>query len=91
MNEKLYYNITEIIVEEIYSETKNKLGVCACEDCTADVIAYALNQLPPRYVVTKIDAATMKLKAASFQNDADVKAAIYKGADLACQHPRHEV
>lgn len=86
---KLYENITEGIVEELFNEVKDKLGICCCEQCSADVIAYALNQLPPRYVVSKIGAAAMKVQALSFQNNADVKAAIYKGADLIRDHPRH--
>lgn len=90
MEEKLYQNITETIVEEIYEDVKSKLGVCDCDQCAADILAFALNQLPPRYVVSKIGAAAMKVQALTFQNNADVKAAIYKGADLIRQHPRHE-
>lgn len=90
MGNKLYQNITEGIVEEVYQDVKDKLGVCDCEQCSADIMAFALNQLPPRYVVSKIGAAAMKVQALSFQNNADVKSAIYKGADLIREHPRHE-
>lgn len=86
---KLYQNITESIVEEVFDEVKDKLGCCCCDQCSADILAYALNQLPPRYVVSKIGAAAMKVQAFSFQNTADVKAAIYRGADLIRDHPRH--
>lgn len=91
MEEKLYHNITEGIVEDVYLEVKGKLGICDCDQCRSDVIAFALNQLPPRYVVSKIGAAAMKVQALSFQNHADVQAALYKGADLILQHPRHEM
>lgn len=90
MEEKLYKNITEAIVEEVYSDVKDSLGVCDCEQCTADILAFALNQLPPRYVVSQVGAAAMKVQALTFQNNADVKSAIYKGADVIRQHPRHE-
>lgn len=90
MEGKLYQNITETIVEEIYYDVKDKLGVCDCEQCSADILAFALNQLPPRYVVSEVGAAAMKVRALTFQNNADVKAAIYKGADLIRKHPRHE-
>lgn len=91
MGDKLYQNITESIVEDVYLEVKGKLGICDCEQCSADVIAFALNQLPPRYVVSKVGAAAMKVQALSFQNHADVQSALYKGADLILQHPRHEI
>lgn len=89
--DKLYQNVTEAIVEEMYLEVKDKLGVCECEECAADILAFALNQLPPRYVVSDVGAAAMKVQSLTFQNDADVKSAIYKGADLIRKHPRHEV
>lgn len=90
MREKLYQNITETIVEEIYLDVKDKLGVCDCDQCAADILAFALNQLPPRYVVSQVGATAMKVQALTFQNNADVKSAIYKGADLIRQHPRHD-
>lgn len=91
MDEKLYQNITETIVEEVYQEVEQNLGICNCPQCKADIMAYALNQLPPRYVASKIGAAAMKVQALNFQTSADVKAAIYKGADLIREHPRHEI
>lgn len=91
MEEKMYQNMTEIIVEEVYLDVKEKLGVCDCQQCRADILAFALNQLPPRYVVSEVGAAAMKVQALTFQNDADVKSAIYKGADLIRLHPRHQI
>lgn len=90
MSEKLYQNITETIVEEIYLEIKDKLGVCDCNQCRADILAFSLNQLPPRYVVSEVGAASMKVRALTFQSSADVKAAIYKSADLIRKYPRHD-
>lgn len=87
---KLYHNVTESIVEDVFDEVKGKLDCCMCERCQADLFAYALNQLPPRYVASKAGEAAVKVQSMSFQQTADVKAALYKGADLVREHPRHE-
>lgn len=89
MSEKVYQNITEFVVEEMFEDIKGSLGICTCEQCSGDVIAYALNQLEPRYVVSKIGKAAVQIEALNFQNSADVRGAIIKGAELIRQHPRH--
>ena len=41
-----YQNVMEILVEQMYSSIESTLDCCACPLCKADIIAYALNQLP---------------------------------------------
>ncbi len=89
MSEKVYQNVTEVIVEEMYEDIKNSLGICTCEQCRGDVIAFALNQLEPRYVVSKIGKTAVQIESLNFQNSADVRGALIKGAELIRQHPRH--
>lgn len=90
MDETRCQNIMEIVVEEKYVELKDQLGVCVCEQCASDIMAYALNQLPPRYVVSQVGAVAMKVRSLTNQNRADVKSAIYKAADVVREFPRHE-
>ena len=48
-----YKNIMENLVEDEFERAKGSLNCCTCEACRNDIIAYALNQLPPKYVATR--------------------------------------
>ena len=65
-------------------------GICTCERCKADVVAYALNHLPPKYVVTHTGNLYTKLAAMHTQFDADVVTAATRGAKLVAKSPRHD-
>ena len=84
-----YRNVMETIVENKLDKMIDMLDCCHCEQCRNDVVAYALNQLPPKYVVTDQGEVYSKLAAMGLQHDADVTAAISMGAAAVKQHPRH--
>ena len=52
-----YENIMEAIVEEELAVMAPELECCTCEQCRNDMAAWALNQLPPKYVVTQAGSA----------------------------------
>lgn len=56
-----YQNVMELLVEQMYSSVVSTLDCCACPLCKADIIAYALNQLPPKYVALREGEAYPKL------------------------------
>lgn len=85
----LYHNTMEQIVEDAYDMIKHELDCCTCERCRNDIIAYALNHLPPKYVVTAVGQAYSKLESLKIQQNADIIAAISQGASVVKQHPRH--
>lgn len=85
----MYKNIMEDIVENKMNQMQPTLGCCTCERCRSDIVAYALNQLPPKYVATAKGEAYSKVYTLSVQHDADVMAAITQGAKLVEKHPRH--
>ena len=55
----------------------------------SDVIAYALNHLPPQYVVTDTGRMMVKLKNCDSQNRTDVLAALSNAVKLIRDNPRH--
>ena len=67
------------------------MGVCKCEKCKLDVSAIALNELPPKYVVTEKGVLFSKIAELEQQFDVGVTAAIIKAAQLVAKFPRHEV
>lgn len=46
-----YVNVMETIVKKQVGEYINKLDSCTCDHCLASITAYALTNLPPKYIV----------------------------------------
>lgn len=84
-----YYNYMESVVEAIYEEYKGALGCCTCPSCRDDVIAYTLNRLPPKYIVSSPGAAFTRLDALQTQYRADVAATLSQAAAVVAKSPRH--
>lgn len=83
-------NYIEDIVIDKMPDILPKLDVCQCDRCKMDILAYVLNQIPPKYVVTKRGKIYAKLAAIQIQFDADITVAITKAAGVVREKPRHE-
>lgn len=67
----MYRNVMETLVEaKVDRLWKNHTG-CTCDQCRDDVIALALNNLPPQYVATHAGALYVKL--AQLENAREVE------------------
>lgn len=84
-----YKNVMESLVEETYDKVGSSLDCCNCPRCRDDVIAYALNQLPPKYVATPQGVIYSKTYNLGIQHHADIMAALMKGANVVKNNPRH--
>ncbi|MCH4239713.1 MAG: late competence development ComFB family protein [Oscillospiraceae bacterium] len=84
-----YKNIMEDMVEQVYDKIKDQLDCCQCQCCRNDIIAYALNQLPPHYVVSHEGKLYAKMYLMKEQHSMDITSALTKGAMLVREHPRH--
>ena len=84
-----YHNIMEDLVEEEYTKAARTLGCCTCDRCRSDIIAYALNLMPPKYVATQKGEVYSKTFILRNQHYADVLAALSKAASVVKEHPRH--
>lgn len=71
-------NIMENLVLKNVESVIQRFNVCGCDRCRCDICAYALNNLPPRYVV--IQPSKIEKVEAEISNkiifDALIKAAI---------------
>jgi len=90
MERKELTNLMEILVTHKYNELKDVLGVCTCERCKLDMMSYALNRLPARYVVSEKGEAMSKVDSMSVQFDSDCMIALTMAAKVVGEHPRHE-
>lgn len=83
-------NYMEEIVETLLDDVLNSMNVCKCELCREDITALALNELPPKYIVTAKGERYSKLSFLKQQFEVDIIAAITKAAITVSKRPRHE-
>ena len=83
-------NYMEDCVQASMEQVLPGLNICMCERCRCDIAALALNELPPKYVVTRKGQLYTKLNIFEQQFNIDITTAIIKGAKLVGQNPRHE-
>jgi len=84
-------NLAEILVERVLEDQlKKRTDVCTCERCKADIMAFALNHLPPRYVVTNKGEALVRASTLNNQISTDLLVEVSKAIDHIAKNPRHE-
>lgn len=83
-------NITEDLVEMYMDECLERVDICKCNQCLADIRAYTLNNLPPHYVATKVGDVYVRLNTGSTQSKADILTAIMNGVNIVGSNPRHK-
>ena len=82
-------NFMEDAVLNIMDSILRDINVCTCKNCTYDIFAIALNDLPPRYVSTRKGELYSKINNLAKQYDIDIISAITKAAVLVSRNPRH--
>lgn len=83
-------NYMEVCVRDSLVQVLTSLGVCTCARCRYDIMALALNDLPPKYVVTHKGHIYTKLSALQNQFTVDIITAITQAAGIVSQRPRHD-
>lgn len=83
-------NIVEKLVRDCLEEVLElRPGMCRCDKCVADIMAVALNNLQPRYVVS--DKGETLAKAAFLDKDLKMALliAVAEAAERISSNPRH--
>jgi len=78
--------VTADVADEMLQKSAD---FCRCSRCHLDVVALALNSLPPRYVVTEIGEVFTNVNLASAQWRADVMTAVLQSMEIVRKKPRH--
>lgn len=78
-------------VVQLYVDELVSVGtlVCPCSRCRKDVIALALNSLPPKYVVTDLGEVFTNISLDSSQWRADIMIAVHNALAIVGKTPRH--
>lgn len=86
-----YVNVMETLVEEKAAKYIDLFGLCKCHRCVADVKAYALNHLTPKYVVMLTGEVIPRISVYEGQFSADVTAQILTACKVVMANPRHDL
>ncbi len=79
----------EAVIEEMNGVLEQLKDECRCQKCREDMAAWALNRLPPRYVVTKFGSVYTKINQLKAQTRADVVVQLMGAAKVVKGKPRH--
>lgn len=88
-------NYSEVAVTEVFDDVlallrKQSPNICDCTRCREDVMAIALNRLPPRYIATDRGEIFTNVSFSRVGGKAEVIASLVHGFELVGKHPRHE-
>jgi competence protein ComFB len=82
-------NLQEIAVRREYEVLKHTMHeFCGCDLCRDDVLVYALNRLPPRYVAQQAGEVITQVSLETDQPKADVSVVILEGMRRVHSGPR---
>ena len=84
-------NHMEEVVFNQMSTVLEDIKMCKCDKCQLDIAAIALNELPPKYVVTEKGILFSKIDSLQQQFEIGVTAAIIRAALLVRKSPWHEI
>ncbi len=83
-------NFIEDIVMDKLGRTMSTLRCCECERCKKDVMAYALNELSPAYMVTRPEQLEASVKQLRKTCEVKVASALIKAVQMVKAHPNHD-
>lgn len=83
-------NYMEVVVSAKLDRVLKPMNICQCQKCRLDIQAIALNNLPPRYIVTEKGELYTKLQELEQQFEVDVQTQIVKAAMIVGKNNRHQ-
>jgi len=84
-------NVMEkIIWDNMQQVIESKSGACNCDVCRADIAAYALNKLKPRYVATSRGETIAKAQIMENQFYLNAIIALTEAVEVVSAEPHHK-
>lgn len=87
---KIINVVEQMVWETMDSVLEQKSGICRCEKCQADIVAYALNQLSPHYAASKLGEVLIKTGALDRDIQVSILVALTEAVEIVSANPRHE-
>jgi len=86
---KVYNFMEDIVKEELDNLLAEKENICKCAKCKLDMTAWALNRLPPKYVVSDKGRIFTRLQGVETQFRTDVTIQLMKAISQISKNPQH--
>jgi competence protein ComFB len=86
---KIQNYMEDVVQDELEQLLSERDNICKCNKCKFDMMVWALNRLPPKYVITDRGRFYTKLKEQEIQFKADVVKELTKAIDFVAKHPHH--
>ncbi|MBN7773719.1 late competence development ComFB family protein [Clostridium aminobutyricum] len=86
---KILHNLAEDVIRAKVPDVMKSFNMCTCQNCTYDVMAFALNHVAPLYTVTDKGHLYQKLSSYETQYGADLTSAITKACIRVKINPNH--
>lgn len=86
----MYRNVMEVLVEEKVDRLWKTHTGCTCARCREDVVALALNNLPPQYVVSDAGALFVKMAQLENSNEVEITRQVAVAMKVICESPHHD-
>lgn len=86
------YNVMEEVVLGVLQQYENELHLtCNCDRCKNDIMAIALNEIKPRYIVNdKLSPVIRAEHVADRQGATNILSTVVKAARIVSANPRCE-
>jgi len=82
-------NVSEELIAMYLKDCLQASGTCQCDRCKIDIVAIALNDFPPNYVVSDFGDMMVRTRILGGQFRVDVVTAIMHAIKKVSERPRH--
>lgn len=86
---KVYNYMEDIVSDELEKLLGSAGDICKCQKCKLDMAAWALNRLPPQYIVTEKGRVFTKLNEQNIQFQVDIMREVTKAILNISRNPKH--
>jgi len=87
-SEVILYNVIEKLVLNKLDATLKKMNCCRCDRCKEDIVAIALNNLKPMYIVASKGEINQKIEELG-EISSEVTTEVIKAVLIVRKNPRH--
>ncbi len=86
---KVHNYMEDAVEDELDQLLADIDDICKCQRCKMDIMVFALNRLPPKYVITDKGRLYTKLTEQEMQFRADVIKELTKAIMKVSKNPQH--
>ena len=87
----LYNYMEDVVIDVLDILLKERDGICKCKQCKLDMTAFALNRLPPKYIVSERGFTHLYMEEINNSNwRADIVSVVTLGIDIISKRKRHD-